>query len=205
MGDPETEEPEKRMSFALVFIRECWPIIVAFVVGLLLGARGCDRPDPEVITIEKLVPEVEYVERWKKDTVRHVSREVSVRFDTITLQKIERVLDTMLLIDTVSIVETWLSEQLNYDTIARFKDSSVRISWSNYQNRSEGLRIALSSPPERLRVGIFARGGIRTDFQGMNKPVVGGGIMVFKKRYIIGVEYGYSTNHQITGLLGYRL
>ena len=193
------------MNLIPLIIREYWPLFVAFVVGLLLGARGCEAPAPETITIEKPVPEVQIVDRWKTDTVRYVSREVSVRFDTITLQKIERVLDTLLLIDTVGIVETWLSEQLNYDTTATFKESVVRVSWSNYQNRSENLQISLQSPAERLRVGIFARGGIRTDFQGMNKPVVGAGLIGFKKRYIFGVEYGYSTNHQITGLLGYRL
>jgi hypothetical protein len=193
------------MSAITLLIKEYWPLIVAFVVGLLLGARGCESPATETITIEKPVATVQYVDRWKTDTVRHVSREVSVRFDTITLQKIERVLDTLLLIDTVSIVETWLSEQLNYDTIARFKESAVRISWSNYQNRSENLRISLQSPAERLRFGVYARGGVQTDFKGATSPAIGGGLMLFRKRIIFGVDYGYSTNHQITGTLGYHL
>jgi len=193
------------MSLYLVIIREYWPLIVAFVVGLLLGARGCNAPAPETITIEKPVAQVEYVDRWKTDTVRHVSREVSVRFDTITLQKIERVLDTLLLVDTVSIVETWLSEQLNYDTTATFKESEVRVSWSNYQNRSENLQISLQSPAERLRFGVYARGGVMTNFKGVTGPAIGGGLMLFRKRLIFGVDYGYSTNHQITGLLGYQL
>lgn len=193
------------MNLALVIIREYWPLIVAFVVGLLLGARGCEAPTPETITIEKPVATVQYVDRWKTDTVRHVSREVSVRFDTITLQKIERVLDTLLLVDTVSIVETWLSEQLNYDTIAQFKESAVRISWSNYQNRSENLRISLQSPAERLRFGVYARGGVHTDFKGATSPAIGGGLMLFRRSLIFGLDYGYSTNHQITGTLGYQL
>jgi len=193
------------MSAITLLIKEYWPLIVAFVVGLLLGARGCESPAPETITIEKPVAKVEYVDRWKTDTVRHVSREVSVRFDTITLQKIERVLDTLLLIDTVSIVQTWLSEQLNYDTIARFKESEVRISWSNYQNRSENLQISLQSPAERLRFGVYARGGVQTDFKGATSPAIGGGMMLFRKRIIFGLDYGYSTNHQITGTLGYHL
>jgi len=193
------------MSLYLVIIREYWPLFAAFVVGLLLGARGCEAPAPETITIEKPVPEVQIVDRWKTDTVRYVSREVSFRFDTITLQKIERVSDTLLLIDTVSIVETWLSEQLNYDTIARFKESTVRVSWSNYQNRSENLQISLQSPAERLRFGVYARGGVQTDFKGVTSPAIGGGIMLFRKRLIFGLDYGYSNNHQITGTLGYQL
>jgi hypothetical protein len=68
------------MSLSLAIIREYWPLIVAFVIGLLLGARGCEAPAPETITIEKPVPEIQYVDRWKTDTVRHVSREVSVLF-----------------------------------------------------------------------------------------------------------------------------
>ena len=193
------------MNVLLIFIREYWPLLVAFVVGLLLGARGCESPAPETITIEKPVATVQYVDRWKTDTVRHVSREVSVRFDTITLERVERVLDTLLLIDTVSIVETWLSEQLNYDTIARFKESSVRVSWSNYQNRSESLRISLQSPAERLRFGVYARGGVQTNFKGATSPAIGGGLMIFRRSLIFGLDYGYSTNHQITGTLGYHL
>ena len=193
------------MSAITLLIKEYWPLIAAFAVGIVLGSRGCGTPAPETITIEKPVPEVQYVDRWKTDTVRHVSREVSVRFDTITLERIERVLDTLLLIDTVSIVQIWLSEQLNYDTVARFKESEVRISWSNYQNRSENLKISLQSPAERLRFGAYARGGVQTDFKGVTSPAVGGGLMLFRRKFMFGIDYGYSTNHQITGLLGYHL
>jgi len=193
------------MSIVLQIIKEYWPLIAAFAIGIVLGSRGCGDSSAQTITIEKPVPEVQYVDRWKTDTVRHVSREVSVRFDTITLERIERISDTLLLIDTVSIVETWLSEQLNYDTIARFKESSVQISWSNYQNRSENLKISLQSPAEKLRFGVYARGGVQTNFKGATSPAVGGGLMLFRKRIIFGLDYGYSTNHQITGTLGYHL
>ena len=193
------------MSIVLQIIKEYWPLIAAFAIGIILGSRGCGDSSAQTITIEKPVPEVQYVDRWKTDTVRHVSREVSVRFDTITLERIERISDTLLLIDTVSIVETWLSEQLNYDTIAQFKESEVRISWSNYQNRSENLQISLQSPAEKLRFGVYARGGVQTNFKGATSPAVGGGLMLFRKRIIFGVDYGYSTNHQITGTLGYHL
>jgi len=193
------------MSIVLQIIKEYWPLIAAFAIGIVLGSRGCGGPAPETITIEKPVPEVQYVDRWKTDTVRFVSKEVSVRFDTITLDRIERISDTLLLIDTISIVQTWLSEQLNYDTIARFKESEVRISWSNYQNRSENLKISLQSPAERLRFGVYARGGVQTDFKGVTSPAVGGGILLFRKSFIFGIDYGFSTNHQITGTLGYHL
>ena len=193
------------MSVITLLLKEYWPLIAAFAIGIILGSRGCGDSSAQTITIEKPVPEVQYVDRWKTDTVRHVSREVSVRFDTITLERIERISDTLLLIDTVSIVETWLSEQLNYDTIAQFKESEVRISWSNYQNRSENLQISLQSPAEKLRFGVYARGGVQTNFKGATSPAVGGGLMLFRKRIIFGVDYGYSTNHQITGTLGYHL
>lgn len=193
------------MSAITLLIKEYWPLIAAFAIGIILGSRGCGEPAPETITIEKPVAQIEYVDRWKTDTVRFVSKEVSVRFDTITLERIERISDTLLLIDTVSIVQTWLSEQLNYDTIARFKESSVQISWSNYQNRSENLRISLQSPAERLRFGVYARGGVQTDFKGATSPAVGGGLMLFRRKFIFGIDYGYSINHQITGTLGYHL
>lgn len=193
------------MNVITLIIREYWPIGVAFVLGILLGTRSCGEPEPETITIEKPVAQIEYVDRWKKDTVRFVSKDVSFRFDTITSTKIVTLVDTLLLVDTVSIVDTWLSEKLNYDTIARFESSEVRLSWSNYQNQSENLKISLSSPAERMRVGVFARGGVMTDFKGLNNPVIGGGIMLLNKRFIFGVEYGYSTDHQIIGLLGYQL
>ena len=193
------------MSAITLLLKEYWPLIAAFAIGIILGSRGCGDSAAQTITIEKPVPEVQYVDRWKTDTVRFVSKEVSVRFDTITLERIERISDTLLLIDTVSIVQTWLSEQLNYDTIARFKESEVRISWSNYQNRSENLKISLQSPAEKLRLGVYARGGVETDFKGAISPAVGGGLMLFRKSFIFGVDYGFSTNHQITGTLGYHL
>lgn len=193
------------MNVLVVIIKEHWPIIAAFVLGIMLGTRGCQSPEQETITIEKPISTVEYVDRWKTDTVRYVSREVSVRFDTITLQKIETRLDTLLLVDTVSIVDTWLSEQLNYDTLVRFKRSGVRVSWSNYQNRSENLKIRLQSADDRLRIGLYARGGIEADFKGYNIPVVGAGILLFRKQLIFGIDYGYNNNHQITGTLGYHL
>tara|TARA_R110001632_G_scaffold9350_8_gene35875 strand:+ start:908 stop:1489 length:582 start_codon:yes stop_codon:yes gene_type:complete len=193
------------MNVITLIIREYWPIGVAFVLGIILGTRSCGEPELETITIEKPVAQIEYVDRWKKDTVRFVSKDISFRFDTITSTKIVTLLDTLIIVDTVSIVDTWLTEKLNYDTIARFKDSEVRLSWSNYQNQSEELKISLSSPAERMRVGVFARGGVMTDFKGLNNPVIGGGVMLFNKRFIFGVEYGYSTDHQIIGLLGYQL
>ena len=193
------------MSAITLLIKEYWPLIAAFAIGIILGSRGCGEPAPETITIEKPVAQIEYVDRWKTDTVRFVSKEVSVRFDTITLERIERISDTLLLIDTISIVQTWLSEQLNYDTIARFKESEVRISWSNYQNRSENLKISLQSPAEKLRFGVYARGGVQTDFKGVTSPAVGGGLMLFRRKFIFGIDYGYSINHQITGTLGYHL
>jgi hypothetical protein len=193
------------MSIVLQIIKEYWPLIAAFAIGIVLGSRGCGDSSAQTITIEKPVAQIEYVDRWKTDTVRFVSKEISVRFDTITLERIERISDTLLLIDTVSIVQTWLSEQLNYDTIARFKESAVRVSWSNYQNRSENLQISLQSPAERLRFGVYARGGVQTDFKGATSPAVGGGLMLFRKSFIFGIDYGFSNNHQITGTLGYHL
>lgn len=205
MGYKKDRELEERMNVLFQIIKEHWALIAAFLLGIILGIKGCGDSAPETITIEKPVAQIQYVDRWKTDTVRFVSKEVSVRFDTITLERIERISDTLLLVDTVSIVQTWLSEQLNYDTIARFKESEVRISWSNYQNRSENLKISLQSPAEKLRFGVYARGGVQTDFKGVTSPAVGGGILLFRKSFIFGIDYGFSNNHQITGTLGYHL
>jgi len=180
-------------------------VAAALVVGIIIGTRGCGEPEPETIIIEKLVPTVEYVDRWKTDSVRYVSHIVTETFDTILSEKIVMRLDTLILIDTVRIVEAWLSEKLNYDTIAQFKSSSVRVSWSNYQNQSERLKISLSSSPEKLRIGLYARAGVISDFKSSISPVIGGGVQLIHKRFIFGVDYGYSINHQISGIIGCQL
>jgi hypothetical protein len=187
-------------------LNEYLPILIAFAIGLILGLRGCsDNLEPEVITIEKPIYKTEYVDRWRTDTVRYVSRQISQSFDTIVSERIVMRLDTLLLIDTLRIVETWLSEKLNYDTVIQFKTNSVTLSWSNYQNVSENLKVSLSPAKNRLRIGLYARAGVISDFRSSTSPVIGGGVQLIHKRFIFGVDYGYSINHQISGIIGYQL
>ena len=101
-------------------------VVLAFILGVIVAWKGCNS-EPEVVTIEKPVPQIEYVDRWKIDTVRFVRRELITRYDTIYSEKIVTRLDTLLLIDTVSIVQAWLTEVANYDTTI----SDVRVKWSN--------------------------------------------------------------------------
>lgn len=193
------------MSVVLALFREYWPLLVVFVLGLVLGSRGCGELPTQTVTIEKPIPTVRYVDRWKTDTVRFVSREVSVKFDTITLHRIESRSDTLILPDTVRIVEAWLTEQLNYDTIAKFDGQTVRLSWSNYQNRTENLQIDLASKVKKFGIGAYVRGGVQTDYKSNYSPVIGGGILMNQGRFIFGPDYSYANEHQITLLLGYQL
>jgi hypothetical protein len=112
---------------------------LAFLLGVIVAWQGCGSGEIETVTIEKPVPKIQYVDRWKVDTVRFVRRELITRYDTIYYEKIVTRLDTLLLIDTVSIVQAWLTEVANYDTTI----SDVRVKWSNYQNRTENLTVHL--------------------------------------------------------------
>ena len=99
-------------------ISQYLPYLIAFLLGVIVAWRGCGDTSGKPVTtiIEKPVPTVEYVDRWRTDTVRFVSKEFVTVRDTITSEIIVRRLDTLFLVDTIKIVEAWLTEIAKYDT-----------------------------------------------------------------------------------------
>jgi len=62
------------------------PYLIAFLMGVIVAWKGCGDTSGKPVTtiIEKPVPTVEYVDRWRTDTVRFVSKEFVTVSDTIT-------------------------------------------------------------------------------------------------------------------------
>jgi len=165
-------------------------VSLAFILGVIVAWQGCNS-EPQTITIEKPVPKIEYVDRWKVDTVRFVSKQLVTRYDTIYSEKVVTRLDTLLLIDTLKIVETWLSEVANYDTTV----SDVRLTWSNYQNRTENLKVELRKKPLNWALGVHGLVGIQSDFVENYKPLFGVGLQATIKTTYISANYGFNGQH----------
>ena len=196
------------MSF---IFKEYGPYLIALIIGVLIGWQGCGDSQPtETVTIEKPEPKIEYVDRWKTDSVRFVIRESrtdTIR-DTITNKVVDVRLDTLLKVDTLKIVEAWLTELNKYDTTLSFEYYTLRLKWQNYQNLSEKLSATLTPKKQMsggLHIMMYAKGGMRSDFKSIYTPVIGGGLLFEKKRFIFGADYGYSGQHNINGVVGYRL
>ena len=168
------------------------PYLLAFILGVIVAWKGSES---ETITkvIEKPVPKIEYVDRWRTDTVRFVRREIVTRHDTIYSEKIVSRLDTLLLIDTVKIVETWLSEVANYDTTV----NDVRLTWSNYQNRTENLSVQYKMKEQKFSFGVHGLVGVQSDFIQNTKPMFGVGLHGTIKKTYISANYGYNGQHFI--------
>lgn len=184
-------------------IKTILPYLVCFLMGVLLAWKGCgDRSGKTVtqtIEVEKPIYITKYVDRWKTDTVRFVDTRIVTVYDTITNEVIYR--DTVFNVDTVSIVEAWLTEVNLYDTLVVFDNkSSVNLKWQNYQNVSEGLFVSYSyskSTPTTLSLGIHANAGLLTDFDKSYKPLFGLGLQGTIKKTYIGLDYGYNSEHYI--------
>ena len=121
-----------------------WPYLVTFLLGVLVAWQGCGtgtKTITETIEIEKPVYRTEYVDRWKTDTVRFVER-VTVT-DTVTNTIIQE--REVLKIDTVKIIEAWLTEVNRYDTTITLADGSLNATWYNYQNITEEAAFTYTS------------------------------------------------------------
>jgi len=182
-----------------------WTFIIGFVIALLID--GCGTSEPEIITVEKLVPKIEYVDRYKTDTVRFA--QWTVKRDTVIVNDtlVDVRLDTLFEVDTLKIIDTWLTEIAKYDSTLEFSGGFVNVKWQNYQNLSEKLEVTLLPKKNGRRLGVMllAKGGIRSDFKSIYTPVVGGGLLIERKNFIFGADYGYSGQHNINGVVGYRL
>ena len=178
-----------------------FPYLVCFLLGVLVAWKGCGSSGkPETITIEKPVPVTEYVDRWRTDTVRFVRKEIITVHDTVQVTEHDIRLDTLFLIDTVNIVEAWLTELQRYDTTATFEGADIRLRWQNYQNVSENLLIDYL-PNKVVRanfaLGIHANAGLISDFRTRYTPLFGLGLQVSLKNNYIAADYGFNGQHYV--------
>ena len=180
-------------NIAIHLIKAYTPYLLAFLLGVLIASKGCGEPETITTVIEKPVPTVKYVDRWRTDTVRFVSKKVITQRDTIYQDRIVNRLDTLFIVDTVSIVEAWLTEVAKYDTTV----NDIRLTWSNYQNRTENLKVQLRKKPLSWALGVHGLVGLESDFVENYKPLFGVGLQATIKRTYFSVNYGYNTQHFI--------
>jgi hypothetical protein len=173
------------------------PYLIAFLMGVIVAWKGCGDTSGKPVTtiIEKPVPTIEYVDRWRTDTVRFVSKEFVTVRDTITSEIIVNRLDTLFLVDTVSIVEAWLTEIAKYDTTL----NDFQITWQNYQNRSENLKVTYipKKTPLKWALGIHANAGLLSNFKDRYVPLMGVGLQGTVKKGYYGIDYGFNGDHYI--------
>ena len=182
-------------NIAIRLIKEFVPYLLAFLLGLIVAWQGCGEPETITTVIDRPVPTVEYVDRWRTDTVRFVSKKVITQRDTIYQDRIVNRLDTLFLVDTVSIVEAWLTEVAKYDTTV----NDIRLTWQNYQNRTENLSVTVQERVvgAKFALGVHGLVGLQSDFVENYKPLFGVGLQATIKRTYFSVNYGYNTQHFI--------
>ena len=177
------------------------PYLIAFLMGVIVAWKGCGDTSGKPVTtiIENPVPTVEYVDRWRTDTVRFVSKEFVTVRDTVTSEIIVNRLDTLFLVDTVSIVEAWLTEIAKYDTTIEQKNASISLNWQNYQNRSENLKITYTPKkvPLKWALGVHANAGLLSDFKASYVPLMGIGVQATVNRNYYKVDYGFNGDHYV--------
>ena len=175
------------------------PYLIAFLLGVIVAWKGCGDTSGKTITIEKPVPTVEYVDRWKVDTVRFVSKSVVTKYDTIYKDRVVSRLDTMFLIDTVKIVEAWLTEVAKYDTTISSDAADIALTWQNYQNRSEKFNVVYTPKKVALKwaLGVHGNAGLISDFESDYKPLLGVGLQASIKKGYYALDYGYNGKHYI--------
>jgi hypothetical protein len=182
-------------DIAIRLVKEFLPCLLAFVLGLIVAWKGCGGEKIETI-IKKPVETVEYIDRWRVDTVRFVSKKVITQRDTIYQDIVVNRLDTLFLVDTISIVEAWLTEVAKYDTTV----NDIRLTWQNYQNRTENLSVAYTPKKvvgAKFALGLHANVGIISDFNRSYTPLMGIGIQTTIKSTYISANYGYNGQHFI--------
>ena len=182
-------------------IKTYLPYLLAFLLGVIIAWRGCGDTSGKPFTtiIEKPVPTVEYVDRWRTDTVRFVSKEFVTIRDTITSEIIVNRLDTLFLVDTVKIVEAWLTEIAKYDTTIDQKNASISLNWQNYQNRSENLKVTYTPKkvPLKWALGVHGNAGLISDFRTSYVPLMGLGVQATVKKTYFSVDYGFNGQHYV--------
>ena len=190
-------------NIAIRLIKAYTPYLLAFLLGLIVAWQGCGEPETITTVIDRPVPTVEYVDRWRTDTVRFVSKKVITQRDTIYNDRIVNRLDTLFLIDTVSIVEAWLTEVAKYDTTV----NDIRLTWQNYQNRTENLSITVQEKVvgAKFALGVHGLVGLQSDFKHSYTPLFGVGLQATIKKTYFSVNYGYNSQHFIGVGIGRNL
>lgn len=182
-------------------ISQYLPYLIAFLLGVIVAWKGCGDTSGKPVTtiIEKPVPTVEYVDRWRTDTVRFVSKEFVTVRDTITSEIIVNRLDTLFLVDTVKIVEAWLTEIAKYDTTIEQESATLALSWQNYQNRSENLKLTYTPKkvPLKWALGVHGNAGLISDFKTSYVPLMGLGVQATVKKTYFSVDYGFNGQHYV--------
>ena len=182
-------------------ISQYLPYLIAFLLGVIVAWKGCGDTSGKPVTtiIEKPVPTVEYVDRWRTDTVRFVSKEFVTVRDTITSEIIVKRLDTLFLVDTIKIVEAWLTEIAKYDTTMEQESATLELSWQNYQNRSENLKVTYTPKkvPLKWALGVHGNAGLISDFKTSYVPLMGLGVQATVKKTYFSVDYGFNGQHYV--------
>jgi len=190
-------------TFAIQLTKTYLPYLVAFLLGVLVMWRGCGGSGKkETVTIDKPVPTIEYVERWKTDTVRFVNVVIKkdVVRDTVSNTITDVRTDTIFNVDTISVVDAWLTELVKYDTTVTLSGVNVALKWQNYQNLSEKLSIGVSqveSKKKGLSLGVHGNAGMISDFKESYRPLMGLGLQVTIKKTYVAADYGFNGDHFI--------
>lgn len=170
-------------------------VALAFILGVIVAWKGCGSQfcESQTTYIDRPVPKIEYIDRWKIDTVRYVKWRI--KYDTITTERWgERIVhDTLYIVDTLKIVETWLSEVANYDTTV----NDINLKWSNYQNRTENLTVQYKRKEQKFSIGVHGLVGLQSDFVQNYKPMFGVGLHGSVKKTYISAQYGFNGQHYI--------
>ena len=177
------------------------PYLIAFLLGVIVAWKGCGDTGGKTVTtiIEKPIPTIEYVDRWRTDTVRFVPKEFVTVRDTVTSEIVVNRLDTLFLVDTVSIVETWLTEIAKYDTTIDQTNASISLNWQNYQNRSENLMVMYTpkKTPLKWALGVHGNAGLLSNFKDSYIPLMGIGVQGTVNKGYYAIDYGFNGNHYI--------
>jgi len=188
-------------QIALSLLKTYAPYLIAFLLGMVIAWKGCgNNGDGKITTIIKTpVPTIKYVDRWRTDTVRFVSKQIITITDTVTSEVVVNRLDTLFLIDTVSIIDSWLTEIAMYDTTLDYESVKLSISWQNYQNRSEQMKITYTPKKIALKwaLGVHANAGLLSDFKSRYVPLMGIGIQATINKGYYGIDYGFNGQHYV--------
>lgn len=191
--------------------RSVWPYIVTFLLGVIVAWKGCGtgaKVITETIEIEKPVYRTEYVDRWKTDTVRFVRKEIITVHDTVQVTEHDILLDTLFLIDTVKIVEAWLTEVNCYDTTITLADGKLQATWFNYQNITEEAAFTYTSNVQKAPmygIGLHASIEAQTDFSENVTPLFGVGIHGDIRKLYLTANYKFNGDHYVGVTVGRKL